>query len=110
EGLAELMIPLPERQRLALVAVEWRARFQERDHCGAVGGAAPHDCLAEELERGPGGPRRVAERGTEPTPEAPVQLAGAEALQLVVPPDRPQSHPRLNTNTHPRIPPPAHPT
>src|SRR5262245_29696046 len=90
QRLPELVIPLAKREGFALVAVEGRRRLQERDESGAVAGAGAHHGLADQLERGPRGPRGLAERRAPLAPEAAVQLAGAEALQLVVPADRPE--------------------
>src|SRR6185295_451448 len=103
EGLPELVIPLAKREGLALVTVERRRRLHERNESGAVAGAGSHHGLADELERGPRGPRGLAERGAPPAPEAPVQLAGAEALQLVVPAERPEPRRALGGKVEPRL-------
>src|SRR4029077_7368328 len=84
ERLPELVIPPAKRESLALVAGGRRGRLHERDEGGAVAGAGSHHGLADQLERSPRGPGGLAEGGAPPAPEAPVQLAGAEALELVV--------------------------
>src|SRR6202022_511305 len=90
ERLAELVVPLAKRQRLALVAVERRRRLHERHEGGAVTGSGAHPPLAGQLHRAPRGPRGLGERGVEAAAKAPVQLAGAEALQIVVPAEGPE--------------------
>src|SRR6185503_5254486 len=91
ERLPELVIPPAKREGLTLVAVERRRRLHERDEGGPVARAGPDHRLADELERGPRPPRGLGHRGVEATPEARVQLASAEALELVVPAERPES-------------------
>src|SRR5882724_916996 len=109
ERLPELMIPPAKRERLTLVAVERRRRLHERDEGGPVAGARPHHRLADQLERGPRRPRGLGHRRVPPAPEAPVQLAGAEALQLVVPADRPKAGRALGGQADPRLADPGDP-
>src|SRR4029453_3350836 len=90
EGLPQLVIPFGNREGVALVAIERRRRLQERDERVSVGGAGPRHRLADQLDRGPRRPCRLGHRRVPPTAEARVELAGAEALQLVVPADRPE--------------------
>src|SRR6185295_3096885 len=90
ERLPELMIPLAKGEGLALVAVEGMGRLHERHESGAIARPGPHHRLADQLERGPRRPGGLGERGAPATPEAAVQLAGAEPLELVVPADRPE--------------------
>src|SRR4030095_14695249 len=89
ERLPQLMIPLAEGQGLALVAVEGWRRLHEGDEGRAIRGAGPHHRLAHQLDRRPPRPRGLGHRRIPPAPETAVQLPGAEALQLVMPGERP---------------------
>src|SRR5215468_239719 len=89
ERLAELVVPLAEREGVALVAVERRRRLQVRDERAAVERTRAHDGLADQLEGGPGCPGDILEWRIELSAKAAVQLTRAEALEFVMPRERP---------------------
>src|SRR5262245_12633666 len=100
QRLPQLMVPFPERQGLALVAVKGWRRLHERDEGRAVRGAGSHHRLAHQLDRGPPGPRGLRHRRIPPAPETAVQLTGAEALQLVMPGERPDPRRAIAGQAH----------